>query len=83
MVENAGPSSFPVTLFSLFPPPLFFSSPVLLESPLSAELRKKEPNHPKKKGPYPCRRLNTHSPLIYAQAHKIRKELLLFDDFGI
>ncbi|XP_026210255.1 WD repeat-containing protein 27 isoform X2 [Anabas testudineus] len=31
--------------FSVFP-----SSPVLLESPLSAELRKKEPNHPKKKG---------------------------------
>ncbi|XP_028279249.1 WD repeat-containing protein 27 [Parambassis ranga] len=31
--------------FSVFP-----SSPPLLESPLNAELKKKEPNHPKKKG---------------------------------
>lgn len=76
MVENVVPS-FPVTPLLPFHPSLFvFSSPLLLESPLNAELKKKEHNHPKKKGSYPCHCLDTHSPLTYAPAHKIRKEPL-------
>lgn len=60
------------TFFSLF----VFSSPPLPESPLNAELQKKEPKHPKKKGQH----LNPHPSLNYAYDHKIKRELLLFDD---
>lgn len=44
--------SFPVTPPS-FHPSLIFSSPPLPSSPLNTELKRKEPNHPKKKGQHP------------------------------
>ncbi|KAA8583911.1 hypothetical protein FQN60_015119, partial [Etheostoma spectabile] len=59
--------------FSVFP-----SSPLLLESPLNAELKKKMPEHPKKKGQH----LKTQPTRTIAHAHKIKRELLLFDDSG-
>lgn len=76
IIHNGGKCcapSFPVTLFPPFHPSLVLSSPPLPDSPLNAEFKKKEPNHPKKKGQHPCRRLNTHSPLTYVHAHKIIK----------
>uniref|UniRef100_A0A3Q2CMK6 WD repeat domain 27 n=1 Tax=Cyprinodon variegatus TaxID=28743 RepID=A0A3Q2CMK6_CYPVA len=41
------------TVIPLFPSSLVSSSPLLLESPLNAELKRKEPSHPKKKGQQP------------------------------
>lgn len=41
---------FPVTSSPRVPSSFVSSSPPLLESPLNAELKKKEPGHPKKKG---------------------------------
>ncbi|XP_016524039.1 WD repeat-containing protein 27 [Poecilia formosa] len=41
---------FPVTPSPCLPSSLVSSSPPLLESPLNAELKRKEPSHPKRKG---------------------------------